>query len=368
MELNKKQFTAYILTVLICLWYIFGVNKAFGFPFLAVLLIVPAVSYVTLKFSKISAAVSLSQNAVYKGEEVVLTVTVECGRVLFPAPFIHIALFDGEERVISASRGRPGVLTKNYRAERWGTLRFGVKTLELHDYIGLFALIQPTKELKQNAHVYPSIYDPQKNDLLEFYRDAMLNDEEEERQSEAQTFSKGPGYEFRPYIPGDPLNRISWKLFARHGQYMVRKDEYIKNKDIALILDRRGSGPETEERMVEAVLAMLSSMVKQGIHCTVHYFSDNVWQEFAVENRDNITALQVKFLTYTFVRGNTGLPPERPEGLPVVFTCSPDSGLFDEFSKGGETLAVCPEGSAVTGFFQEGRCWVVNDAYDFHAF
>lgn len=54
-----------------------------------------------------------------------------------------------------------------------------------------------------------------------------------------------PGFEHRPYVPGDSLKKINWKLSARMNELMTRKDE--RTNGITIIFDVDFSLPEDGE-------------------------------------------------------------------------------------------------------------------------
>jgi uncharacterized protein (DUF58 family) len=85
--------------------------------------------------------------------------------------------------------------------------------------------------------------------------------------------SHGIGSEFaqyRPYIPGDDLRSLDWRVFARTDRYYVRQYRSETNLDAWLVVDatasmRFASGPTTKfdvARMLAAALAYL--LVHQG--------------------------------------------------------------------------------------------------------
>jgi uncharacterized protein (DUF58 family) len=59
-----------------------------------------------------------------------------------------------------------------------------------------------------------------------------------------QSYQRGVGIEFsqyRSYEPGDPLNRIDWKLFARSDRYFVREAERESEITMWFVLDASAS-------------------------------------------------------------------------------------------------------------------------------
>src|SRR5690349_5712162 len=47
--------------------------------------------------------------------------------------------------------------------------------------------------------------------------------------------------EHRPYMPGDDLRRIDWRLFGRSDRYFVKEFEADTNTNLLLVLDVSGS-------------------------------------------------------------------------------------------------------------------------------
>jgi uncharacterized protein (DUF58 family) len=367
---NFKAIIGYLVTVAICLWGLFTIDHQFGFIFFIVLLIMPFISWLLMRAAAISVTVDASRDAVYKGETVEITVTV-AGRGALPTPFLRLVI-DGEPTVISASKKKPGVLKKQFKAGMWGTLPLGVSDIVSHDYLGLFKTAGNARPLAKWVSVYPAVCRPGKNDVLNYVCNMMMCDEKEDAQSGRQGFLSQPGYEFRPYVSGDPMNRVSWKLLAKTDTYMVRENETIKNRDVILLLDPQGASPPMEERAVEAVLAMLVSMTRQGIGCKVVLFQ-NGWREFSVQTGDQIIDLQTFFLTYTFIRGSGA--PRVPGGaaceggLAALFTCAPDYGLQYALAglHGGGPAVIIPEELAREGGAIFQNIWLVNESYDFYA-
>ena len=69
-----------------------------------------------------------------------------------------------------------------------------------------------------------------------------------------------PG-DIRPYIPGDPINRIHWKLSARHDELLIREHEHEPSAAMARIT--RGKPIEKKRMNIRkaAVIALLALMV-----------------------------------------------------------------------------------------------------------
>jgi len=72
--------------------------------------------------------------------------------------------------------------------------------------------------------------------------------------------------EYRPYMPGDPLRHIDWKVWGRTDRYYVKQFEEETNLKAYLLLDSSGSmgytsGPLTKLRYATFLTAALSYLM-----------------------------------------------------------------------------------------------------------
>jgi len=388
-----KRLLSYITLLLITFVYAYSYNRKFGATLVSVLTVAPVVSFIMLRkaTSDVHIDIALSQNTVHKGENVEFKITFTNSSV-FPVPFLflkincgHMSGLNGDKYVVTLSKSAPAVLEKHCRAEIWGMAPIGVSEMYARDYLGLFktAIKFNEGESYKIVNVRPALHESLKNDLLMLICNEITVDDKEDETSDKMGFLSQPGYTHRPYAPPDALNRINWKLFAKLDKYMVRENEYIKNQSPVIVLDYVGlcdaglreqpmAAIFLEERMVEAVLAMLLSMVRQNISCNTYYRYKGVWQEMIICDEDDIAALQDEFSTYQFgamFDENMIDFPRLPENLTdggrvMLFTCSPDEILYTQ-TDGRGIVAVCPD--TINVYYGYNDVWFVNDAYDFYS-
>jgi hypothetical protein len=288
---------------------------------------------------------------------------------------------DGGKYVISMSKTSPGIIEKHCRAAIWGRVSVGIGDMFVRDYLGLFEIVyEDINCARETVNIRPALHEPLKNDLLAFFMNEITVDDAEDETSDKAGFLSQPGYTYRPYVPPDALNRINWKLLAKLDKYMVRENEYIKNQNPVIVLDRKGlrafaAGDDgfkaaalLEERVVEGVLAMLLSMVRQNIICKIYYFSGGVWQMAVIGDEEHIVALQEEFSRYAFDETDGENAPRVPPELIgcgdklMLFTCAFDETLASEIA-GYDITVVCPN----TMWIYQENVWFVNEAYDFYA-
>lgn len=399
-HINPKPIAGYILTAAAGLVYMFYYDMKFGLPFMTVLVLAPVISYILIKTSagRISADILLSHDTVYKGETVDVTVTVK-SEGLFPVPFLYLEFFGGEnltllgsnKYVLSLSRNKDEAVTQRFKADIWGNAPVGISDISMLDYLGLFKIRLlpdgPQSSLIKNINICPAVYESQTNEFMAFvYNEIICEEEEEERQDINRSFLSEPGYEHRPYVPGDALKRINWKLSAKLDKYMVREYEPLGMNVPVVLLDCRGlrgdfmpvnerkTAAILEERTVEAVLAMLMSMQKQNIACVARCFFEGKWQEFAIGDKEDIFSLQYALAKYKFKSpaeptGVSRIPSDIVGGgSTIIFTCTLDSELLNELSEkknNGAPVNVVYSGSSPCDACE--NMWTVNENYDFYA-
>src|SRR5690606_27678987 len=76
---------------------------------------------------------------------------------------------------------------------------------------------------------------------------------------------------FRPYLPGDDLSRIDWKVTARHDAYYVREPAGLEGGSplIAVDLPARAGDPETSARFSMAVSGAVEGAINARDGCSL---------------------------------------------------------------------------------------------------
>ena len=74
--------------------------------------------------------------------------------------------------------------------------------------------------------------------------------------------------EYRPYLPGDDLASIDWKVYARSDRHVVRKFEEETNVECHLLLDisrsmSYGTGPMTKREYAATLAACLAYLMQR---------------------------------------------------------------------------------------------------------
>ena len=142
------------------------------------------------------------------------------------------------------------------RAERWGAHRLGTIHCRATDRFGLTDFQLPTQRLPV-VQVFPRretlhrIVDP-----LELQ--ATTGSRVSRERAEGVEFAEN-----RPFVPGDRVRRINWRVTARRGTPYVSERHPERNADVILFLDTfrdvRGPGGSTLELAVRAAASLAAS-------------------------------------------------------------------------------------------------------------
>ena len=112
-----------------------------------------------------------------------------------------------------------------------------------------FGLVERRHVLDDRARilVYPRVYPLTKN---------FLDDLDDGGQTPKISIDDGDEfYSLREYVYGDDIRRMSWKISARMGRWIIRELEPSISRMVVLVLDTRGI-PETDEDRDDLELAI----------------------------------------------------------------------------------------------------------------
>ena len=178
-----------------------------------------------------------------------------------------------------------------------------VKSFIVHDYLGI-----TDKDITGRMHpsaalikVLPDIPETgtQKEILRATAENSSYDEDSESESNETSLTPTGfPGFEHREYIPGDSLKRINWKLSTKKDGLLVRLDEKVSASSQVFMLDipmgdlYDGSYMKNIDNIVEASLAMLDMLVRQGFESEFNYNIGGQWRKADIKQYGDIQLLQ----------------------------------------------------------------------------
>lgn len=220
-----------------------------------------------------------------KGEKAKIELTVSKSTRL-PTPFIELMISasdnltlaeeDRKIRLALVNR-RSETVSKSLVAAGCGGGHIEVSEAYLCDFLGFVRLRLPLPAERLEVGILPDIVDivPDK-ELLRSAVDTDSDDEDEEKESAATSyvFNGTAGYEHRPYIPGDPLKKVNWKLSSKRGELLVRLDEQLVSSSRVFVLDvsAQGFGCVPRDRVIQSCFAVALSMMRSGYECELYFY------------------------------------------------------------------------------------------------
>lgn len=404
-KVSVKNTFYFCLTALLIAAYAFFFDTRVGIPFLCCYIAAPIVSliFARLACGGISVKAEASSNLLQKGERVVFNVIIS-NKGRMPAPFLYVELIATPNFTSDASgnadffkclrhvslAGKTEVrIQETLKASIWGDAALGIRHLKIADFLGIVSFSIPvngdSEYLVVPVEIFPDIPVIDDNELLlQVINNAGYDDDEES--SSSLYLSSVPGFEHREYVPGDPLKRINWKLSSKHDKYFIRLDDPVSTPKQAVIIDRISESTAFSESVslkekladqttIEAMLAMLKLIVKNGLKCDVFYHTGIAWQQFEVNGNAELDMLQYIFAKFRFqppgpfVTGRLPLDMLCAGGKAnpstLIFTTYPDTALCNEvedlMAKGAEVNVVSPKRVSQ----QMMNIWSVSSEFEF---
>ena len=187
-----------------------------------------------------------------------------------------------------------GVCEPEAESSRCGCLRLAISRAEVRDWFGLICLVRNTRAeatVLIRPDLYPVTIRPD-TDPGDCSREAGGNHRPAEEPE--------PG-DLRPYIPGDDVRRIHWKLSEKTNQTLVRESAPEALNRIALLLETNlpeQSDPEAVHAAARGLLSVSRAMTAKGIAHIAVYARDGEavaadvtgWERFRQAEETVLTA------------------------------------------------------------------------------
>lgn len=361
----------YIFLFIISYFYIIIIGGQTGTVFFYMILLSPFVSafFTLIVRKKIIVTAKITKAEIENGGILKVLVHVE-NKSYLPVPFLDI-VFCEEFRLelpypscVKVSLGPCKVFdfTAQYNAKSRGISEIGIKNINLRDYLGIlkFSLPFDKEESTKKVTVVPKLIEIDAKESIIFSNSQYSEaGEKSDNENENISISGEPGFEFKEYVLGDPLHRIHYKLSAKLGKLMVRKNEASGISSKCLIIDpylpiKEDKAKKTwlkkmlynkettdnkenqidkraviEEKILEAVLLIANAAVKMNINTEIYLRNNENWLYYKIRDIDDIEGLRQSMALYEF-SDNDNIIFER---LPINTIMANEGTTFNERGK-----------------------------------
>ncbi|MGN0594869.1 MAG: DUF58 domain-containing protein [Hominimerdicola sp.] len=306
-----KGLLSYIFCIIIALMLTYFINGSGGWLVLMLLIVAFVTSMVIYLVSrkKVRLSMKMSYDVVNKGED--FGIKLICKKNTFlPSCFVEITVETSPNISVKERTNFKFILSSSSEeiieipltAKYSGAGNVRISSVKLIDYLGIAhkeSLLKCMDIFSADVKIMPGIPDTgTQTEVIKSTSENMTFDDDEEESDETALGMTGvPGYEHRPYEVGDPLKRINWKMSSKRDKLMVRLDEKIASSSQVFALDypRKLSMDETyyynADKVIEASLAMLAILVRQGFESDYNYYLDG-WQTVQVKDDKSLLYLQ----------------------------------------------------------------------------
>lgn len=278
------RFNYFTLILLIIFGMLFYNNYALFF-LLIILIALPVISYVIMRFGRNRIEVDISTDKTSVGKNVPVDVCFDVkNKSILPIENLTLVVkiynhFYGNEQVYEIivpstpfSRRKAFLDVDNIYC---GRMIIEVTELKGYDLFGMFRFILPVNEMSE-VMVMP--YETISIEELPLATQGSSDDEELQ-------YKKGDDVsqisQIRNYIPGDRLQNIHWKLSAKSDELQVKEFSLSYSDDVILLTELyiNRDMPEIFDELIEKVFAISVFLIKQGRRFYLSWY-DSANEEF----------------------------------------------------------------------------------------
>lgn len=185
-----------------------------------------------------------------------------------------------------------------------------IESAELFDVFHLvsFSVLKDKEPVRLSFGVLPQIRElPESANCRQTIRLVAADSEPDEDSAEKSTnqFGGFPGFDHRPYLPGDPVKRINWKLSAKKRKLYVRLDEMQGGSGVSVILDPYCS-LDNDRRCrargasIEDALSHTAYFLQNDLSVQFYRFENGGWERRTVTERKHLDELCEELAWFRF--------------------------------------------------------------------
>lgn len=342
MKINKNKIigffriteavTSYMLALAFVIIFALFCSGRIGWFLLLSCVLAPVISLTSAYFAckYVEVALAVAGDTFSKGDRIEATLTV-INRSYLPIATAAVRLTDDghlttDYRTIAISclpRSKKTVKLDLY-AGRAGGSTLGVESVQIKDFFSIkgFTVMSGSEGIiSSSLGIIPHIMEIDSDtavlkETLEAVADQGMSEDTLDEVS--LTFGGNPGFDYREYVPGDPVKRINSKLSGKQDILMVRLDERQAIASVSIILnpcinDTSVSGDYHEnltvtekraalaEESLETVLGITGVLLSRELSVDIYIRRNTEWENLKLLDMKDLNSLQTYLADYFFI-------------------------------------------------------------------
>lgn len=289
--------------------YLFNLNE--NYILLYMLLLVPIADFIyfILVKNKCEVQIISEKEVITRGEENKYSLIIE-NKGNITIPFVDYSMninnkFSSNKTIskrVAVDSSKSFINTFFLTSEHIGLANIIVPQISVSSIFGFF-----DKRYQINKEINTTIL-PDYKEISNVYQALEIGgglDLEDEVNRSA--FQGEPGYEYKDYIEGDPLNRVNWKLSSKQNKLMIRKSISGSKLTKSILLDY---GVEDNKEMLDSIdlitetyLSLVLALVKREYEVEV-ILKNEAYKEVYMENEQDVEEMRIEVGKYKFSTNN----------------------------------------------------------------
>lgn len=289
--------------------YLFNLNE--NYILLYMLLLVPLADFIYFSLVKNKCEVQIisEKEVITRGEENKYSLIIE-NKGNITIPFVDYSMninnkFSSNKTIskrVAVDSSKSFINTFFLTSEHIGLANIIVPQISVSSIFGFF-----DKRYQINKEIDTTIL-PDYKEISNVYQALEIGgglDLEDEVNRSA--FQGEPGYEYKDYIEGDPLNRVNWKLSSKQNKLMIRKSISGSRLTKSILLDY---GVEDNKEMLDSIdlitetyLSLVLALVKREYEVEV-ILKNEAYKEVYMENEQDVEEMRIELGKYKFSTNN----------------------------------------------------------------
>lgn len=289
--------------------YLFNLNE--NYILLYMLLLVPIADFIyfILVKNKCEVQIISEKEVITRGEENKYSLIIE-NKGNITIPFVDYSVninnkFSSNKTIskrVAVDSSKSFINTFFLTSEHIGLANIIVPQIGVSSIFGFF-----DKRYQINKEINTTIL-PDYKEISNVYQALEIGgglDLEDEVNRSA--FQGEPGYEYKDYIEGDPLNRVNWKLSSKQNKLMIRKSISGSRLTKSILLDY---GVEDNKEMLDSIdlitetyLSLVLALVKREYEVEV-ILKNEAYKEVYMENEQDVEEMRIELGKYKFSTNN----------------------------------------------------------------